>query len=507
MGDPPPSYYETSTSVEEELGLLMDFEEVSELLNAENFETAVEIYENGAHSKPTAELTLVEATSVDYQQFSVVQGTTNEGEDVVGRTAVFYAKGTKKIKVLYSPKSDKPETECRTQGVLDPVLKGCFMEENTIYIDGESYKYSYDPSTDNKSSRSLKGLSIHADRRFRMSQHAPIAPDLEPYVSFFGHADYGDRLVRQALLAVEQSDEKFKPELITIIESLISYFHLGHFMIRDMEMATFQCHEENEDRAIEALDRAYALFHGGTGSRWLHLANQKCREFKTCTGKHSLSGSSRINENIKESFVAMKEAIPKYNCATVRARQEVVVSQLKAAAFQGILSSTYKATTQNRTSVEQRVVDMYSSILSPWILQCHPSDLEPFRIANGITGSEQTGMNLNYDAAAGVVERNYRCLQVACADVGGLWDAKNKEYIRSPCMDESTKPIVKAPRNFHVRAILGTLIVLFATYLGYMRYKKNQALKARRERRRAADPNFYDSDDDSDSSSSFEGLS
>lgn len=72
------------------------------------------------------------------------------------------------------------------------------IESGTIFIDGTTYSYSYDVSTDNNNGGTLQGISLQTQAT--MIDCVPGCPfdDIQIFVNYYGHSDYGDRWITAA---------------------------------------------------------------------------------------------------------------------------------------------------------------------------------------------------------------------------------------------------------------------------------------------------------------------
>ena len=67
-------------------------------------------------------------------------------------------------------------------------------------------------------------------------------------------------------------------------------------------------------------------------------------------------------------------------------------------------------------------------------------------------------MKLNVAFFKILAERNYECLGIRCADVGGVFDGGNKRYLSRPCSSGSTLGLKIA---FIVTATFGAISLFF----------------------------------------------
>lgn len=517
--------YQPLHVAKEELALLKDQALMVSLAKEHSFAAARSVYEKGAHCQPFATLSLTNSTRVRIQEFTHVSGTTMQGDQVSGFTRNSYKIGTTKIHVLYDEDQLVPAT-CEFGGNPEPVLDGCLEGTGELVLadeQGTTLRYVYNPNADNTYGRTIQGLSLHADRRFRMSQHAPVPASLSPPIEYYGQASYADEILQILLLSsstagasnstnfrrgnLDFSSIVSSDARAAAIASATGLLTLGHYLVRDLEMAVYQCLIEDSDRALLALDQAVVLYGANPNSPehlTAHLADQQCPSFRTCAGKRGVVGQSRVNSDILETILpALQSGLAAHQCSVARREKERLTGIIKVPLVQAVLQSAYQMSYQpDSAQVHAAQAAVYVAALVPFLDECQPLD------ATILYDSLKVGHDtFSFSQVKQALERNYGCLKVSCSHVGGLWNSESKTYFAGaePCIDPVNGEAEEDGRAQKSWSIMLGLVTLFI--LGFIwqihRRRRRQSERHTRQRK-SSNPEYYD-DSDSDFSDSADG--
>lgn len=219
------------------------------------------------------------------------------------------------------------------------------------------------------------------------------------------------------------------------------------YVIREMEQAIDVCESPGTeaDARVRGFDKAVAFYVGslegtagsGEGLLGYNLADKRCIQFKTCGVKGDFSvGTSYVNHKVMEAFRQGQESLRIGNCTATRAQKEEVVRLMTIPLLQSTIQSAYLQSTlpEGKTSskAEAQGATFAASIL-PIVHDCGPAGRKDARIIH-----EQLKMGhgpTSFVEVKSALERQYSCLNITCAEVGGVWNVFGGQYERGavPC--------------------------------------------------------------------------
>lgn len=167
----------------------------------ESFAIARGVYKYGAFSRPYAVLSLQDPLPMDVKQGTKIQGSTLEGETVLGEAAKPIKKGAMQINFLYdTTDSDNGKAGCRVAANPEPVMTGCLGKAGLITFEGfeGSFYYAYDRKTDNRSERTLERMSENALYKMRDCNTCSYYAEFQKYLDYYGTPAYADRIIEAA---------------------------------------------------------------------------------------------------------------------------------------------------------------------------------------------------------------------------------------------------------------------------------------------------------------------
>jgi hypothetical protein len=223
------------------------------------------------------------------------------------------------------------------------------------------------------------------------------------------------------------------------IATATAYMILGMEIIGKLEHAVVQCDLpcETDDCKLDpvhSLDEAVAFWTGvledfdqGSGrSNLLYgLADETCRQFRTCgvTGD-STEGTSRVNIDLFQLFRTMQEQLLGNQCIEARASKDRMIPLMFLPLIQATLSNVFLAKSMSFDEVVDGEGAVLAAALLPRLASCNFEDAQRLYLQMRVGQHGVAG----YSEVRQALERNYECLGVTCADVGGLYDRDRGEY-------------------------------------------------------------------------------
>ena len=433
-------------------------EEYLAKLTATSFQSARDVYEQGAYSKSVAVLSIGgdSGLPISITAGTVISAPSVDGGTVSGTAMDSYNKGEDSIEVQYQT-SEKQDgyVGCQVGGNPDPFTDGCFAATGTFNIDGNSISYSYSVEDNNVNERTIEGFSTKASTRMRPDQAtAPYFPDFQKFVDYYGTPDYADKWVTSAFDGTSTGFTRGNADFSTYdfegraeaIKKGTAYMSIAMYAIREMEDAIVDCEAgcdtaECNDDAVHALDEAVAFYTGATegkdgsgdGHLMYALADKRCVNFRTCGDKaNSISGKSKVNIEIFKQFSLMQGKLLAEECSAARKHKNRVVQLMWVPLIQGTLRYAYITETEpNPTEKAEAEGAVFAASVIPVVAHCSPSDAD-FIWKNMKTGQDGTA---DFSKVKKVFEKQYDCMGITCADVGGIWNDAAGNYMpgAAPC--------------------------------------------------------------------------
>lgn len=156
------------------------------------------------------------------------------------------------------------------------------------------------------------------------------------------------------------------------------------------------------------------------------LADNKCLSFKTCgrTGK-DIEGTAWVNYQVFRHFIDGQRHIVANDCDKARKAKEHIVRLMTIPLVQGTIRFAHiiagDSTYHERHASEGAI---FAMTVLPFIFDCDPQDAEIIYENMKATYSP----NVNFLEVKHALERNYKCLNIKCAEVGGVYDDVLLEY-------------------------------------------------------------------------------
>jgi hypothetical protein len=220
-----------------------------------------------------------------------------------------------------------------------------------------------------------------------------------------------------------------------IIKKGTVLMNIAMYVIRDMEQAIQNCESDctTDDctpYGVNGLDEAVALYTGAlegidgtlTGNLMYDLADLRCRDFKTCGANgDAVTGTSKVNSDIFGLFDQMQDDIwgtSSDKCQSARAKKEKIVHLMFVPLIQGTLQSAFITEQAVYAENSDATGAAYAAAVLPMVAACNETD------AGMIYANMRVGENgsTSFSEVRAAFERQYKCLGITCADVGGLWN-------------------------------------------------------------------------------------
>merc|ERR1740137_262176 len=290
------------------------------LANPADFTKAEGIYQNGANSMKTSEITLDTPLAQAFPAGSPVK----QGGKFIGRLNKPAAVGDTVIKV-------GTNTPCVSQYGQSPDTSGCFSDDGgNFFID----EVDVGPGTVKLKYRTLQGFSTSANDKMTGKEIFEI------YKAYYGVGDYADKFITAALQATNDDetnvsmdfsgkDDDFRAECATKGSAFWSDWL---YTIWEMEDAIGDCdadcaEKDCNDAPVHAWDEAWAFYTGSLEGKYgnpagiflYRLAEDMSKIFGT-----ELAGKSKVNRELENAFLDGKDQIDQGKCSAAQAQKKKI---------------------------------------------------------------------------------------------------------------------------------------------------------------------------------------
>jgi len=382
---------------------------------------------------------------------------------------------------------------------------GCVDGAKTVkvtFVDGTTE--DIDVTVAHKNGRTIKGFSTGAQgKMFDDCKGCPY-DDYKKFYEYYGSHTYADDWVRAALTGGDAGFTKGNIDFTKAIKSYdgtaetdgavgdaqalkmrvqtakkgAAYMNTWMYVIREFEDAIDDC-ESNciacNDDPVHAWDEGVAFYTGSLaaddptgvdsakggagGSLIWALAEKRCKNYKTC-GPSGDSASlddpvpttAKVNNDLLFEFNKGRDALKAGKCADVRPITDRVVSLMTIPLIQGTMRyARYIAVGEIDADALGEAAVFAASVL-PMVHACSAADA---KIIDDWTKLGQTNLPASSTNVADhqmnrftdvkkAFERNYACMGITCADIGGLYGTvgTGKDYYKdaAPCKDSDYYP-------------------------------------------------------------------
>jgi hypothetical protein len=222
---------------------------------------------------------------------------------------------------------------------------------------------------------------------------------------------------------------------------------------------------------VSPWDKAVAFY---TGSRiadnptyygnLLHaLADERCPTMTTCSDTRDMGASrptSKVNIEIFNYFKAGQEMLLNNECEATRPIKERIVQLMSVPLIQSTLRFAHILENESQTSsghVAEGAV--FAASVLPIVHHCNEDDAAIIYDNMQISATP----SVIFSEVKAAFEKNYECMGITCADIGGIYSEDDKAYKlgTGPCLDKSTRGKNSEAGKIAGLSILGIAIAGF----------------------------------------------
>jgi len=441
--------YEPGSQVTDHNAIDLDQDALEKQLGfstAESFQIAQDIYEQGAHSKAYAEVTLDTPLTSAVSKGAAITGYSTTGSSIETTAYSAADASSSTLKIKYQTFDSGRHNECSVGAlpVADQYKNGCFAETGNITVGGNLYSYSYNPEVDNKNGRTIAGFSTSAEEK--QLNGCPGCPykEFKKYYDYYGVADYAHEWITAAFDGTETEMQNGNADFSKYgftgrrecAKKGTAYMSIYMYVIREFEDAIDDCDNNSINDnygSVHAWDEGVAFYSGtkvgvfgDTSGKLIYtLADKRCANFKTCgMDGDELEGTSYINEKLFELFTLGQYHLLSGQCEFVRPIVDEIVDLMSVPLVQGTLRYAYKVDKLEGAEKEKAEGAVFAASVIPRVHACNEDDAATI-YDNMKVGASST----DFAAVQKAFEDNYGCMGINGALVGGLWnDALNDYY-------------------------------------------------------------------------------
>mmetsp|Transcript_33646 Transcript_33646/g.81553 ORF Transcript_33646/g.81553 Transcript_33646/m.81553 type:complete len:577 (+) Transcript_33646:1438-3168(+) len=456
----------------------------------ESFVKAKRVYEEGAHTKPFAILTLLAPLEIELKNGDLVAGETPNQDTIAGTVIGDHPIGSMQLAIIYNAST----RDCSVGASWNPQTQGCFKPAGSIFLkdrEGIAIPYNYDPEEDNQNRMSLQKLSTHAKHQMYVCNDEDCPFRLYArYVEYYGNFTYADHWIQAAFNGgrtdLADSNGNFEHYGFEARADIISkaaiflnlwmsiQFQLDH-AVASCDSSTCEVKDHCNDESVHSWDLAVGWYAGSLAgpdiissedSRFLHhLAEKRCVSFNTCDGLH---GQSLVNKEMFDLFSAGQELLTLSKCSDAneikdRISRLMLVPLIQDALWHAHINDVKPEAILKEKHAAQKIsagAATVAAAILPMIDSCDP------QAAYSVYDNLRTGHDASFETVKLALESTYECLGIKCEDVGGLYMGNRDEYVEGaePCghLQASTgdAPATIEQENHGLSKLDVTLIVI-----------------------------------------------
>jgi len=433
----------------------------------------------------------VPATPRAISKGAPMYATSISGGAVAGKAYDDFDAGSTTIKFQYKT-GDSQDTysTCKAGGLLGTGLEhtdGCVdITKNPVLVtfqSGGDRTVLADvgaTAVAHKNGRKLAGFSTGAKGKMYECTNCPY-DDYKKFYDYYGSFTYADDWVTAAFdkgktaFTGPASDTDFSGTGQTVafsnevrtqsIKKGTAYMNVWMYVIREFEDAIDDCDNSciacNDD-PVHAWDEGVAFYTGSLaadtpnaagGKLIWALAEKRCKNYQTCGpngDSNSLTGTTaKVNNDLLFEFNKGRDALQGGKCDDVRPIIRKVVSLMTIPLIQGTIRYAQKMSTGKMNSDAQAEGAVFAASVLPMVHACSAADA---KIIDDHTklgqdrgtpqGTGKATKPAQFTEVKAAFERNYACLGITCADVGGLWKEDGGGYYpdADPCVESPPPP-------------------------------------------------------------------
>jgi Notch-like protein len=379
-----------------------------------------------------------------------------------------------------------PPTNVVPHNTLDLDQQGIEGKLKESPVDYAGAKNIYDNGgLSQKPTKSIKSFSSAAQTK--MVGHR----EFERYFAYYGDYDYADKWVQAALAgsALTFSSGKGGADFATYDDDATRvqgvkkgsvFLNFWMWALYEFEAAIDLCEAgvSANTVAVHRWDEGVAFYTGSlqttqdtaSGILMYGLSQKRCVDFKTCgTTGGELTGVSQANTKVFEGMSTALEALEAGRCSDLRPLLDSITAHGAVPLIQGALKYAWGEASDRSLKTKAEAATFAAAIL-PRVAFCSASDAKTIH-DNLKVGAAST----DFAVVKAAFERNYACMNITCADVGGYYDDSANAYKAGfePCSDGSDDDM---QRVWMIVGIVGGVVVLaILLYIVYKMKKRKAA--------------------------------
>jgi hypothetical protein len=199
---------------------------------------------------------------------------------------------------------------------------------------------------------------------------------------------------------------------------------------------------------LHAWDKAVAYYTGSLssassseGNLLYALADMQCLHFKTCSSDgHQTEGESYVNNRIFLLFRSGQSNILGGKCQDARIQKQYISSLMTIPLVQGTLRYSHLlAYANDYNEVDGAMAAVFALSVLPTVYHCD-KDAASVIYENL---KAQNNPRVDFVAIKRALERNYKCMNITCGQVGGIYDSELSSYVQDagPCVEVFGEPV------------------------------------------------------------------
>jgi Notch-like protein len=302
-----------------------------------------------------------------------------------------------------------------------------------------------------------------------------------------------------------------------IIKKSSAYITTWMYVLHEYRDAVGDCENDSltdNNASVHATDEAMAFYtgelEGQTGFNYArdnagdlvnkvgylmhNLADKRCNNFGTCTGKpentspdpSNIQGASAVNTKVAELAQQFAAEVTSTACTTAAETLKLIEAQMTVPLVQGTIRYAYKCHKSNASLKSMAEGAVFWMSIAPQVAACNPTGAAVIQAAmlrpmtNANEGPYAGGAS-KFQEIMGVLQGCYSSMGITCADVGGLIDPLDSTGYAT-CVDPAppapATSTVKETTNDMPDFVLPAIIVLallLAVFLGFCVHARAQA--------------------------------
>jgi hypothetical protein len=282
----------------------------------------------------------------------------------------------------------------------------------------------------------------------------------------------------------------------------MTFLNVWMWIIREMEHAIDMCERDCTDSnfktclespAVHVWDIAVAYYTGSrmttdvdAGTMMFHAAEKRCLAFKTCgENGDQTSGAAQVNQLVFKHFMVGQRQLLRGDCNGASKSKELIIQQMAVPLVQGTIQYAHKVSHSDSYD-EQFSADAAAFAFSvlPIVDECSQEDA--IAIHRELKAGKDS--DVDFQAVKNAFERNYRCMNITCEEVGGIYDPVVGDYEpdAKPCTTSSSYSESSPPKNAKgnakmVSISLGTITIFSFVVLIFGKLLKQRGAKVVKE--------------------------